>query len=221
MSLRFNGWEVVKHHQHGLRASQQPKDRQVYTMYHGTSADSARSIITSGFRQSTKGMLGPGVYVSREKKKAEGYPRGQPGVERVILEVSVSVGRVKRIDKDNHEMQYTWHAKGYDTAWVPPNCGMKSVPSGYEEDCVYDPKNVEVIGVVQASSASVHEELSRLLAGTQSSRGGSGAGGGAPKCTVCKKPNTHGSQHIVQQCWGCHENICVFMDKHFCAARRK
>lgn len=220
MSLRFSGWEVTKHHQHrhGLRASQRPTDSQVYTMYHGTSVASARSIITGGFRQSTQGMLGRGVYVSRDKKKAESYPRGCASAQRVILELSVSVGRVKRIDKDNHELQYTWHDKGYDTAWVPPNCGMKSVPSGFEEDCVFDPKNVEVVGIAQAPNASVQEELNKLLATKQR---GSGGGGTAAECPVCKKSNTQGSQHIVEQCWGCSTNICTFMDKHFCAVGRK
>lgn len=219
MSLRFSGWEATKHRRrHGLRASQRPTDKKVYTMYHGTSVTSARSIITGGFRQSTQGMLGPGVYVSRDKKKAEAYPRGCSSAQRVILEVSVSVGRVKRIDTDNHELQYTWHSKGYDTAWVPPNCGMMSVPSGYEEDCVYDPKNVEVVGIAQAPNAA-QDELTRLLAENQRGRGGSG--GTAAACPVCKKPNTHGSQHILEQCWGCRATICVFMDKHFCAVRRQ
>lgn len=188
-------------------------------MYHGTSVTSAHSIITGGFRQSKQGMLGPGVYVSRDMKKAEAYPRGCHSAQRVTLEVSVSVGRVKRIDRDNHELQYTWHDMGYDTAWVPPNCGMKSVPSGFEEDCVYDPKNVQVVGIVQAPNTSVEEELTRLLAEKQ--RGSSSGGGTAAECPVCKKPNTHGSQHILEQCWGCRATICAFMDKHFCAVRRK
>uniref|UniRef100_A0A8C6P9X2 Grass carp reovirus (GCRV)-induced gene 2p n=1 Tax=Nothobranchius furzeri TaxID=105023 RepID=A0A8C6P9X2_NOTFU len=111
-----------------------PSNKGVYTMYHGTSIANARNIITNGFKQSQTGMLGKGVYVSRDRKKAERYPLHNSSLDRVVLELHIRVGRVKRIDTDNHPMQYTWSSQGYDTAWVPPNCGMKAVPSGLEED---------------------------------------------------------------------------------------
>uniref|UniRef100_A0A3B4GXY1 Grass carp reovirus (GCRV)-induced gene 2p n=1 Tax=Pundamilia nyererei TaxID=303518 RepID=A0A3B4GXY1_9CICH len=147
MSLQFFGWEVTYDDESPsveLTASQAPKDKGVYTMYHGTSIANARLILASGFQQSQGGMLGKGVYVSRDKKKAERYPLNNSPADRVVLKLHVRVGRVKRIDKDNHPMQYTWSTQGYDTAWVPPNCGMKAVPSGLEEDCVFDPKRVTV-----------------------------------------------------------------------------
>uniref|UniRef100_A0A4W5JUA0 Uncharacterized protein n=1 Tax=Hucho hucho TaxID=62062 RepID=A0A4W5JUA0_9TELE len=34
----------------------------------------------------------------------------------------------------------TWHDEGYDSAWVPPNCGM--VKSGLDENCVWDPNRI-------------------------------------------------------------------------------
>ncbi|KAF4117573.1 hypothetical protein G5714_002126 [Onychostoma macrolepis] len=40
----------------------------------------------------------------------------------------------------------TWHQHGYDTAWVPPNCGM--APRGLEEDCVYDPNRIKVLEII-------------------------------------------------------------------------
>lgn len=43
------------------------------TMYHGTSAANVQSIKQNGFRPSSSGMLGPGVYVSRDRQKAEKY----------------------------------------------------------------------------------------------------------------------------------------------------
>uniref|UniRef100_A0A3Q4FYZ9 Grass carp reovirus (GCRV)-induced gene 2p n=1 Tax=Neolamprologus brichardi TaxID=32507 RepID=A0A3Q4FYZ9_NEOBR len=150
MSLQFFGWEVTYDDESPsveLTASQAPKDKGVYTMYHGTSIANARRIIANGFQQSQGGMLGKGVYVSRDKKKAERYPLNNSPADRVVLKLHVRVGRVKRIDKDNHPMQYTWSTQGYDTAWVPPNCGMKAVPSGLEEDCVFDPKRVTVVGI--------------------------------------------------------------------------
>ena len=106
-------------------------------MFHGTDASAARSIEQGGFRPSTGGMLGRGVYVSRDVEKAKAYGS-------VVLRVSVRVGRVKRIDHQGHPQQKSWHAAGYDTAWVPAACGM--VPSGMEEDCVYDPARITVLG---------------------------------------------------------------------------
>merc|ERR1712129_116464 len=111
----------------------------VLTMFHGTSATSARSIRDHGFRQSSNGMLGRGVYLSRDPAKARAYGN-------TILSCQVSVGRVKRIDRQGHPLQKIWHEAGYDTAWVPPKCGM--VPSGLEEDCVWDPQRIRVVNVI-------------------------------------------------------------------------
>ena len=108
----------------------------VFTMYHGTSAVAASQIELHGFRPSSDGMLGRGVYLSRDLRKARNYGP-------VVLECEVSVGRVARIDHQGHALQKTWSAAGFDTAWVPPNCGM--VNSGLEEDCVANPANVRVV----------------------------------------------------------------------------
>jgi len=62
----------------------------VYVMYHGTSLESAALIEQKGFTASDGGLLGPGVYVSRNMQKAQQY-RGNGGV---ILEVLVRVGFV-------------------------------------------------------------------------------------------------------------------------------
>lgn len=56
-------------------------------MYHGTSPSNADSIEHSGFRLSSDGMLGRGVYLSRDFSKARAYGA-------VVLRVSVKVGRV-------------------------------------------------------------------------------------------------------------------------------
>ncbi|XP_044052164.1 uncharacterized protein LOC122876199 [Siniperca chuatsi] len=221
MSLQFSGWEVVDDGASfpgvELGASQTPQQQGVYRMYHGTSVASARLIIASGFKQSSGGLLGKGVYVSRNKKKACNYPLRSHAGDRVVFELRVRVGRVKRIDKDNHPMQYTWHANGYDTAWVPPNCGLKAVPSGLEEDCVFDPKRVMVVGIAMAPHP-VLTELQQLLSKT-SKRPRGGGGGAADVCSLCKRKTQRGSPHIKQQCWKCGENICILMSKHFCPAK--
>ncbi len=217
MSLQFFGWEVTYDDNSPrveLGASQVPKDRGVYTMYHGTSVANARLIITNGFKQSSGGMLGKGVYVSRDQKKADRYPLNSNPSDRVVLELRVRVGRVKRIDKDNHPMQYTWSSQGYDTAWVPPNCGMKAVPSGLQEDCVFDPTRVQVFRIAKAPP-NVLTQLQQLLAVNVSPGGGDG-GAAAKVCSLCKRKIQQDAPHMTQQCWGCGQNICTLMTRHVC-----
>ncbi|XP_034547447.1 uncharacterized protein LOC117818605 [Notolabrus celidotus] len=226
MSVQFSGWEVVDD---GacfsgveLGQSQTPQNRGVYTMYHGTTIASARVIITSGFKQSAGGTLGQGVYVSRDIKKASNYPLSCMSTNRVILKLRVRVGRVKRIDQINHPMQITWNAHGYDTAWLPPKCGL----SGLEEDCVFDPKRVQVIGIATAPDNTIESELKQLLSKSSKSHAGRGAGrggggdGAAKVCSLCKRKTQQGSPHITQQCWECGQNICILMSKHLCPAKQ-
>ncbi|KAI7810658.1 uncharacterized protein LOC130552459 [Triplophysa rosa] len=123
-----------------------PSEGKEYTMYHGTSKEAAEKIQRDGFHQSADGMLGRGVYLSRDLEKASRYPLDLPEDQRVVLKVKVNVGKVKKIDSQNHPMRKTWHDHEYDTAWCPPNCGM--VPSGLEEDCVWDPEHITVIDVI-------------------------------------------------------------------------
>ncbi|KAG9333075.1 hypothetical protein JZ751_013498, partial [Albula glossodonta] len=66
---------------------------------------------------------------------------------KVVLKLRVNVGKVKKIDKHGHPLQKTWHQHGYNTAWVPPNCGM--VPTGMEEDCVWNPKRIKIVKTIK------------------------------------------------------------------------
>ncbi|XP_032434231.1 LOW QUALITY PROTEIN: uncharacterized protein LOC116729663 [Xiphophorus hellerii] len=222
MSLQFFGWEVTYDDDSPrleLGASQEPKDRGVYTMYHGTTVANARLIIANGFRQSTKGMLGNGVYVSRDRKKAERYPLNISASDRVVLKLHVRVGHVKRIDKDNHPMQYTWSSNGYDTAWVPPNCGMKAVPSGLEEDCVFDPSRITVVDIARAPNSDL-EPLKQLVANSLGKpKVAVGSGAVAADCSLCNRKLQQNSAHVTQACWGCGQNICTLMTKHVCSVR--
>ncbi|KAK2860981.1 hypothetical protein Q7C36_005147 [Tachysurus vachellii] len=117
-----------------------------FIMYHGTTWANALKIQAGGFIPSLNGMLGPGVYLSRSFQKASKYPRNGRQQKLAVLKVNVRVGKVKRIDYQGHPLQTTWHQHGYDTAWVPPNCGM--VASGLEEDCVYDPNRIQVLQII-------------------------------------------------------------------------
>ncbi|XP_043076695.1 uncharacterized protein LOC122326076 [Puntigrus tetrazona] len=131
-----------------LQSTTEPVNGNVYRMYHGTTERAAEQIKMYGFKPSTDGMLGRGVYLSRDLNKASRYPINNP-CEKVVIRVKVNVGRVKKIDYQGHPLQKTWHDHGYDTAWCPPNCGM--VPSGLEEDCVWDPHRITFIDVIPPS----------------------------------------------------------------------
>lgn len=213
-AITFCGWEVEYDGDHHLKAEQEAKSGRLYTMYHGTGLQSARHIIQNGFRQSSDGMLGAGVYVSRNQKKAERYPLNNPITDKVVLKLQVDCGKVKRIDTDNHPMQKTWHMQGYDTAWVPPNCGMKAVPSGLEEDCIWDPARVKVVDIAVAPNTSLLAELRQLVAQNKNqSTNPSGQGA----CSLCKRTND--PAHAIQRCWGCGQQICILMAKHVCPVR--
>jgi hypothetical protein len=114
--------------------------------FHGTTASAAKSILASGFNRSSGGMLGPGVYWSDDIQKTSGYGDG------TVLQLSIRCGKTKRIDGQGHELQKTWHSKGYDTAWVPKGCGM--VGSGLSESCTYDPSRIQVIGISKDGGSS-------------------------------------------------------------------
>lgn len=216
MSLQFSGWKVIYDEEPPsaeLGAAQPPQDSGIYTMYHGTSVGSARLIIANGFKQSQGGMLGKGVYVTRDQTKAARYPMNHPDSDRVVLKLRVRVGRVKRIDKDNHPLQYSWSKKGYDTAWVPPKCGMKAVPSGLEEDCVFNPKNIKVVAIAKAPADVLLELQQLVVTHLRDPPGGAGH-----VCPLCKREAVPGA-HVTQACWSCKQDICPFMPRHVCSRR--
>ena len=117
------------------------KDGKVITMFHGTSESIAKEILNHGFRPSTSGLLGAGVYLSRDVAKASNYGPA-------IVEAKVDVGKVALINKKAHPWQKCWRSHGYDSAWIPANCGV--VASGLEEHCVFDPKRIAVVRITSS-----------------------------------------------------------------------
>lgn len=215
MPVQFTGWKVVSEKQRLLKSGQRPRGSQAYTMYHGTHRSNANTIITGGFRCSSGGTLGPGVYCSRDIAKAQGYPPGCSPQDRVVLQLGVRVGRVKRMDRQNILLWNTWQQNGYDTAWLPPGVGM------HEEDCVADPQRVTVTGIVYCSDAATKGALEQLIGQKQgggdgwNGQGGHGsAGKGAGECKGCGIQTQ--DSHTLEVCWGCGSTICPFMHKHVC-----
>jgi len=113
----------------------------VYIMFHGTAAKAADSILQTGFRASTGGLLGPGFYCTREPQKAKNYGK-------VIFKLLVYAGKVKKIDDWNHPSRKKWQ-NDYSSAWVPVNCkGWKS-PDGLTENCLKSAEQVVIAGIIQ------------------------------------------------------------------------
>jgi len=106
-----------------------PDDHSTIIAFHGTSSAAATEIERSGFRRSSKGMLGAGVYISRHFEKVRHYAL-RHNTHGSILRLRVNVGRVVIIDHQDHKSQGSWQYEGFHSAWVPAGCGM--VPSGLE-----------------------------------------------------------------------------------------
>uniref|UniRef100_A0A671MJU7 Poly [ADP-ribose] polymerase n=1 Tax=Sinocyclocheilus anshuiensis TaxID=1608454 RepID=A0A671MJU7_9TELE len=103
--VSFCGWKAVKDRSKSLSENQEPKSGRVYTMFHGTHLTYAKTIIDKGLEPSKDGMLGPGVYVSRNIEKAKCYPLNTDKKDKVVFKLRVRVGKVKQIDGDNHPLQ--------------------------------------------------------------------------------------------------------------------
>ncbi|KAJ1189352.1 hypothetical protein NDU88_006100 [Pleurodeles waltl] len=181
-------------------------------MYHGTHKSNAVSIITNGFRPSSDGLLGAGIYISRNKQKAMCYPLNTSDNDRVVFKLRVRVGKVKKIDCNNHQMQKTWHQNGYDTAWVPPNSNISTIKSGREEDCVWDPKRITVLGISHCDDEQLKTELKGLIA--KKKRASSRGKFKRRPCKVCLKEMK--GTHILLECWHCKKAICPFLSVHKC-----
>ena len=107
--------------------------RRVYVMYHATSRENALNILKKGFKPSTQGLLGPGLYLSRDINKTKSY--GQ-----VCFKVLAYTGKTKKVDNADQRWQ-----EAYDSAYLPPFNNV--VASGKEETCVKSIRQVRILGI--------------------------------------------------------------------------
>lgn len=210
MPVEFNGWTAYCDKSKHLKPGQEPKKSHGYTMYHGTLKTNAPAIISSGFRPSAGGTLGPGVYCSRDINKAMGYPACAPN-DRVVFKLRVRVGKVKRIDMQSLNQMTSWHQNGYDTAWLPASV------SGREEDCVFDPKRLTVIGIAHCTDSSAKSSLESLI--KQKSQSQEPKGKDLKLCKGCGMQTQ--DKHTMEKCWSCKASICPFMKNHVCRRKGK
>ncbi|XP_053474548.1 grass carp reovirus (GCRV)-induced gene 2o isoform X2 [Ictalurus furcatus] len=207
-AVRFAGWCAVQD-SNTLSEDEAPELGRVYTMFHGTHIDNAKDIIINGFKQSTRGMLGKGVYVSRNIQKAKCYPLRTDKNDQVVFKLKVNVGKVKKIDVNNHPLRTSWHDDGYDCAWVPPHSNISAIKSGREEDCVWDPKRITVVDVACCVDEGKRRKLRNLIRRHVSS----------DECPACRQSSPD-LPHDVRDCWACGGRICPFEKEHVCTAQQ-
>lgn len=208
MPFTFSGWEVCCETFKELQPGQAPQKSHGYTMFHGTHKNNAQAIITSGFKPSIGGTLGAGVYCSRDINKAMSYPALCASYDRVVFKLQVRVGKVKKIDNQCMHLQSTWHQHGYDTAWLPASV------VGFEEDCVWDPKRLVVVGIAHCEDAAIKNSLQSLI---KQQVKGAGQKADGPAGRLCKSCGMQTQDtHTAKKCWVCKAPICAFMNKHIC-----
>jgi hypothetical protein len=122
------------------------RNQRTLLMFHGTKRDLAKKIEASGFNPSIRGMLGPGVYCSRDIEKARHYGPVTHGADGVILLCRVEANRVKVFSTKSEDLT-VWQSEGYDIAWVQPN-----VQSTGEEDCVREASRVRLVGYMKPTA---------------------------------------------------------------------
>ena len=79
------------------------------------------------------------------------YPRDIQECRKAILKVEVNIGKWIRVDQQGRSFATKWHEKGYDSFWVPSNCGL-------EEWCIYDPKRIKVIDIIEPKYLSISSQ---------------------------------------------------------------
>ena len=128
--------------------------RQIFVMYHATKRQNLASIVKNGFKLSTIGMLGPGIYLSRDINKTRAYGD-------VCLKVLVYTGKTVKVHSSDN--QGSWRGS-FDSAYLPPNNNV--VASGFDETCVKSNKQVNILGIAYGYHRSGMNGGVRNLEGT-------------------------------------------------------
>ena len=119
--------------------------REQHILYHGTSAETAELIKRDGFKPSTSGCLGPGVYVARaDKASAFASDSGRHGgASGAVLKLRITFWNAKYVRSDD----VAWQSQGFDACRAD-----RTSRSGKPEWCLKDPRQVEVIDVRQIAA---------------------------------------------------------------------
>ena len=128
---------------------------QIFVMYHATKSHNVASILKNGLKPSTGGLLGPGIYVSRDINKTRAYGG-------VCFKLLVYTGKTVTVDAADN--QGSWRSS-FDSAYLPPN--NRVVKSRREETCVKSSDQVKILGIAYGYHESgVRSGVIRNLEGT-------------------------------------------------------
>ena len=129
MNSFYNQWPVLIHTDpDGFR-------HKFYVMYHATPASNVESILANSFCESTGGMLGPGLYVSRDIDKTRYYSD-------VCFKLLVYTGKTRELS--TKDTSGSWRSE-FDTVYIPPNNDV--VKNKREEFCLKSAKQARILGI--------------------------------------------------------------------------
>lgn len=103
--------------------------------YHGTDPFTAKIIFQNGFKASQSGLLGRGVYVTKNRRFAK-------CLGRTVIKVNVDLGNVL-VNPPPEEWE-NWHEKGYDSVHMEST----ATNPNREQHCIYDPKRVTFLEII-------------------------------------------------------------------------
>ena len=147
-------------------------------MYHATSTKFATAIVQSQkFKRSAGGCLGPGIYLTRDRAKAECYRK--PSGAGPVLKCRVKLGKcIELRDQQGRAdpLMKLWHShcepcRGcslpggqcvesgprYNSAWAP--AGVQGTASSQEENCVYNPERIDCIEIIDGPGTGTGREF--------------------------------------------------------------
>ena len=84
--------------------------REQHILYHGTSAETAELIKRDGFKPSTSGCLGPGVYVARADKASAFAPTAAARRRERRRPARITFWNAKYVRSDD----VSWQSQGFD-----------------------------------------------------------------------------------------------------------
>ena len=134
-------------------------------MWHGTSSAAGMEIVRAQrFKPSAKGLLGPGIYLSRNRRKAEHYRR-KAGDDGVMLRCRARMGACKTLVKRDPLMK-TWHDEidpklgyHYNSAFAPEGVTKIRGQPSREEHCIFNPDRIDRIEIFDGPGAGAGPEF--------------------------------------------------------------
>ena len=113
--------------------------QQIFVMYHATARENVSNILQEGFKNSQGSTLtlGSGLYVSRDKDKAESYGE-------VCFKLLVYPGKTYGVWDPEDPLRFKWN-RDHSSAWIPSYSNFPH--SDREETCVKSASQVAILGV--------------------------------------------------------------------------